>query len=456
MSKLKILSTIILSLTAIACSKGGDKSSLQDSKIIDIANKYSMSCWDSNCNPSLAAIFNLNEVTVYEDYYGGTQEEVSYGVCTAWKAGEKDGKTLMATNRHCVENLIGKSDAECSSNLYVRFLEISGHESHNARCLKILTHSDINTDGDFKLMKDFAFFLLDSNNSRPSIPIKQVKTEHKMPVTIESLNFNNDEYYKSVTFKSQECSLIKDSVLNIYSQYDYGPVLYAYGCNVIGGNSGSVMLNNGSAIGVVYGGKANSGKSQKMSLNKTKKAESFEVGRVSFTSNFACSDVPYLGLKTNLNCVDVIDENLTESINRAAPVFIQKSILIHYDSIKEGAELWAKNNSKFIKWRKGPEKETENSDATSTIKIKLIPDCVVKPENKEEWLNDLQEYKNDYGDIVIDYQVPAWEMKISLDDYYRIENDIKSDNRNSTIKFNPAQLTENGLKISCLINNSIN
>lgn len=421
-----LISLLALSLLTAACTESqdpSDKPFKNTEDIEEVAADYRVTCnGTASCNNSMAAMFTLDEVkTINYGYY--TTRSTRYGVCTSWKAGTYEGKTLMATNRHCVETVIDKG-GDCTSKIFFRFVKDDGQTQ--AFCAKLVDYSDADPDEDkFFLKKDLALIQLDRNISAPTIEIEQTKIKDNMMVSIDSIEWDTE--FKSAAYKTQSCKIIQNTFANPYSYTEFPPVFYTRGCEVIKGNSGSVVKNrDNKAIGIVYGGTNKTRKiyskndeptlefNSRDNRSSYSKGKSKKEGVVStsiinsaYSTNFACIQSKTLKIKEAPSCEKVQPHDIEKMVALKTKENVYQLDIIRVNEVSEEAAKWASENMDTFQWKLNVQKDHRTHRKTYA----LTPSCLVKPFNE------------DYS-----IKLPTWTVTaVTTDNVGRLSIDIQRD-----------------------------
>lgn len=259
----------------------------------------------SDCHESVGALFLASSFS---------------GRCTSWIAGELDGLSVLATNRHCVEAI-----TNCADQVFVKFPQVGKFSAESAACKTLLDKSPFETrvtasNGEeiSQVVLDYAFIQLDRKLSRSPLPLNR-----------EGIPFGQDlstYYYDSsgprdVIQKHIHCVSTVGANL-VVSDYTsaLAPNVALHGCAIKGGNSGAPVVNaGGQAVGIIQiGPKEGAVFADIPGVNSE-----FEINSIGVATNLACVNFQPLGLSSaGPQCQaparstrEIVNETISKAIN---------------------------------------------------------------------------------------------------------------------------------------------
>lgn len=209
-----------------------------------------------------------------------------------------------------------------------------------------------------------------------------------------------------------------------------------HGCDVISGNSGSVVKNlNHEAIGIVFGGKSGEDQDQQYqpsnsydtpwtfygtpyyesssydSQDENDFFRNVNMDSPGYFTNFACLDSKALGLTAHNDCAQEIDESFLDSLQSAIIYSTNEMILTTSKAFLEAAEIWSDENSGYFNWT------TLGDDPEPGVStLSLTPQCYnrVLPEK-------------------ITYAIPFWTLSnLRSDTKARLDMDVSKSEAKKT------------------------
>lgn len=283
---------VLSSLTLTGCGKSGSETTSSSARIqifedleqlTRALNKQKVYCNDSQNNcPGYSAKLT----------FWGAKDDGNYylGVCS----GSLYQNKYIITNSHCIPEELKRAGANCSDQIKILFPQTSLYSSQSSRCARVI--QAFNNDQN---QPDIAVLELEQSIYRDNLTIS--KNNFIDSSKVYAYTMNPSPYDSNVgNIVLKKCTLSIDNALFMAnSNQSHAAVLYGNECNVIGGNSGSGLLNEkGELIGAIYA-----------KVDLVKLTELFaEKGIMSSISS-------YMGIVQNIGCLNSITNNSGISCN---------------------------------------------------------------------------------------------------------------------------------------------
>lgn len=357
----------------------------------------------------------------------------SYSSCSSFIAGEIEGKTVMATNIHCLEGVT--RDDECREKIAFSFARVGRYTSETASCGRILKVSPHNS----KLDPDFAFLLLNKKIDRPNLKlsVQGVKNDENLSV----IHFDTDLVRYSSTINKTDCKSVMGSTFNLAYTSETSPTLALYGCRLQHGNSGSAILNaNGEVSAILQAGAADEEQieTQKMFDSSLRDyTKNVDLTLVNIATNLACIEYPEIGLvlKSGNLCQQKADSYSAQSFNGTQKEAIRK--------IEREMRAWVTDKNLIVFPQFNIDRTARGQKVMS---ISSGPLCFMPPSPNNEWLKKYKRrywfgYSSEANELV---SFKMWAVNMEVDELGRLKTSVESGEKYVSIKFNPNDLVKNG------------
>ncbi len=352
MFKLLFSSLVILTFGTGCSDILGNKGSVRidygpDFKISKVSLKCDSETDAKDCDGSIGLLMRTEKtLTGYSTYR-----------CTAWKPQSPNDNVVMA-NMHCFDGATEAHDVKLSGYYYI-VPDVSGVGT-KAFKIKRLIKGRRSPEGKVKgtasgLNLDYAYFELEESiPSIPSIEINPYSLADGLKVRMVSVN-ESDYSYDNYSFDLNTYSNCEVSSKNLRFPYELtetSTLVMLKNCPMIGGNSGSAILNGNKAVAIGWGYPSTEGvtssdyeASLKKSglgqlLNNTSYYHNFSLERIALASSFHC--IPSLedtsGLYLKSTCKNWIKETHYEDE-------LEKSLARQKEAIE--ASLKAEDHYRF-------------------------------------------------------------------------------------------------------------
>lgn len=287
MKSLTVVTLLLLSsFTLIGCGKSDSKPATSSARIQTFEdleqltralNKQKVYCDDiqNNC-PGYSAKLT----------FWGAKDDGNYylGVCS----GSLYQNKYIITNSHCIPEELKRAGANCSDQIKILFPQTRLYAGESSRCARVI--QAFNNDQN---QPDIAVLELERSIYRDNLTISKNNFIDNSKVYAYTMNPNPyDSNVGNIVLK--KCTLSIDNALFMSnSNQSHAAVLFGNDCNVIGGNSGSGLLNEkGEMIGAIYA---------KVDLAKLTEL---------FTEKGIMNTITtYMGVVQNIGCLNSVTSN---------------------------------------------------------------------------------------------------------------------------------------------------
>lgn len=360
-------------------------------------------------------------------------------ICTGSNVGEVDGKTIIATNKHCVSGITN----DCS-RLVAEFPGQDGLSRAGGSCTRILAESpDPVVAREFTNL-DYAFFVLDQKVDRPSFKMAARPLSDNSQVTVHYLD-TSAQWRLSI--RSTKCKTVMRHMLNTSYTDGENRIVTLWGCGTPHGSSGSAVLNDqGEMVAMIFGGP----EADKMELSSVfadgwqKKIVAAE-SKTNLAVRLGCIDLPELGLKVDnadacvkpATLVDVA--HILSAEDQKELVKLMSWSLDRFDRL-DGSKVLA---FEVVGSYSGKIALRENQQLIKALTVR--PKCFNRTENwawryeKSSWriVSDYDEY------ATLDYKVPVIYGFLESDDEMRLTVRFEMTTVPTTYEFNPNEVMQN-------------
>lgn len=184
-----------------------------------------------HCPPQLAQIYKWEKNPL--------SQKMGLGLCSAFLV-EDD---LLLTSAHCIpKELLQDQNLDCSQHLLVSFPEVSGYEASTFECAQVIFASDISR---MPLVRksDVALIQVKKKVPRPIFPLNFAPVEEGQALTSWAVNPSETRRGLISTLVKRTCRVLFNPIYNPQAQGALSPQLEMEGCELVGGNSGSPLLD---------------------------------------------------------------------------------------------------------------------------------------------------------------------------------------------------------------------
>lgn len=312
---------------------------------------------------------------------------------------------IIATNSHCIPNRLKTSNSTCDGQIAIRFIDPSTAKN-TFGCKEILDYSPLGT-----FDPDYAFFRIEKTGKEPFVIHKNGLKDNE-PIRVVKVT----PLSQSVggRLEVENCKVGLGTLLNLKSTNSWSRTGTGLGCQAIGGNSGSPVLNNdGRVVGIL----------QSKMLDRYNRfiEESFRQFQIKAPSRM----LPHM-LFTSLSCV-------SDPVNK----FHDEQRCSHGDGLSitdciafENEKTTANSERLYSGWKEQLpsifiyEYETDVKSLTTRAQ----PICV-KPKEKYAdyeryvFLEGLIGFRKETMSLIYPYAITVG-GKFNIDDEYRLEPEL--------------------------------
>lgn len=301
---------------------------------------------------------NVGQVLIYESS--------ASKVCTGFLIKED----VLATNLHCVPDVIKTVGASCAKLIKVQFPGQKMQEVDQNECEKVLFLSAPLQNNSLNV--DLALFKFKKSFGRKIFKISQ----EGFPFDMEYTLFKIDPDAKGGILKKINCFPKPNSILNPYYVTEKSPIINLNPCVAVKGNSGSPILSKeGYVRGMLSSGGGIGVKDSGQEMNTI------------FGSNFSCVNLAFLGYPSqNLSACEVVIDSKNEKKLVQQMVESENTKLIKLVEEKLQFEKRFKNSDmRLFQWNMMSEGKDENHAkkvdsqgdyAIREILFSLKPKCI--------------------------------------------------------------------------------
>lgn len=403
---------------------GGPSPYARSTRASRLADEFSLSCQNGPCPKSTGALFLS---TIMES-----------GLCTAWVAGEYQGKTVVMTNKHCVEAV-----SDCSQNIAIRIADTA----EAAQCERILRISEFKLEkanGNVDVVPDYAAILLDRKLKAQPIPLSQSGLPYESRISIRKAWRLTT---RSIDMREESCTTGYNSILVPNYLDPLSPNVSLYTCQLKGGVSGSPVINeNGQAAAIVQiSSKENT---PTLSIPGLESSE-FKLSDFGAATNLTCVEVPELGLKRVANnCGSSTSDSAarTNLSDALTPLALAKLMG------EDASRYIESETSGLFSWTFRPDDSHRVSISAKTKllgTLEMVPKCVLLADDPDSHLK--REYftgnrwsgsKGWQTSGKVTATSPGWGIGLKIDRFGRILPTFTLGRKMATYTFNPAIIAE--------------
>lgn len=377
-----IIVVSVSGLTA-ACQKSNTpdttESSLAKTPGLSMARHFQVSCDENNiCNGDVGALFIATpQVGV---------------LCTTFIIGEEHGHSVLATNKHCVE------EVQHAAMQVAAVFPTNGKPPIVMSALQVLQTSPFNVHGAFgnpALVPDYAIIELNGKLPARPLPVSQDGLPFQKPIVIQTAEKQTGNAVKIAKVSCQTTN--GPTYINAFYQTPQSPLVNLYKCSIRGGNSGSPIFNqNGEVAGIVQIGPKNVQGIDDL----------FQWTYALYGVDARDVKLENIGVGTNLSCIDLPAFGLTHPADQATcTIDPDKSMEILYETmakrfneidfikkiLQNYIDFYHKNqNQPLFLWSFHANRQTSrrsDTDVKPFITFELAPTCVISPKDSHSYLN---------------------------------------------------------------------
>lgn len=362
----------------------------------------------------------------------------SSGTCTAWIAGETEGKTVVMTNRHCVENV-----SDCASEVAFRFPE----SRESAQCARILNLSPYHTTRHVNTVKplDYAVIQLDRRLSAKPLPISVQGLAPQSAISIRKAWVMGSRWAE---MREENCETGTANVVVPGYIHALSPTVTFFNCAVKGGVSGSPVLNaNGQVAAMVQmGPKDQSSRLTVPGLDTTE----FDLQRMGIGSNMACVESVQLGMVASNPHCNKDQESIAQDFDKRAERELGKVAIVKA-AIAEYFEFLSHDQTALFGWtvRVDDGNRVKHTGSDAKIRLEVVPDCVARADEPDNNLKRDFYSAGAFGMFsgwktkgVVALRSPGWMAALKFDKYGAIKAKFSSGTKFARYAFVPSDLAE--------------
>ncbi|MBD65052.1 MAG: hypothetical protein CME62_07585 [Halobacteriovoraceae bacterium] len=413
----------------------GQRPTQSDSEILaDFKKSQRLICDGQDCPAGLAKLVIVNK------------GKVSH--CT----GALISKNRVLTSASCFPNSLKIPGLKCSQNIFAVF---SGDKNQDEiiSCERIL-HADNNVFSGFPpLWKSDAIILkLAQDVERPVLPLN-IEGVDKTVSDVWKVELKSD---KIAYVAKSECEILGRSYLNPFSDHPYSSMFVVKGCELEEGSSGSILLHNGSILGIY---------SKEMSQNIYSYLRSADVMNARLDRYFHFFNVSCLKYTSDSEYYLPPKECYRENSFALLDLYrarMLKNAKVHGSNIEKTKNDLENLNYKYFKW----EISFAEKKGGGVYEAKLLkPKCV---SNIADWIDEYRVGRRSiktYAKILVD--LPRVYLKTKLNSSLvpiSVKETPNSLPKTYEVEFNPfdayvkgeTDVTVNGEVYGDIFTNSIN
>lgn len=345
----------------------------------------------------------------------------SAGTCTTWIAGEYEGKTVVITNRHCVEDMFN-----CAEEVAVKF----PRTRETAQCLRTLRVSEFalgSKQSEPNRVPDYAVLQLDRRLNEAPLPISQAGLAPMTDsITLRKAWVQGDRW---IEMREERCATGTAGLLTPDYTSALSPNISTFGCRVKGGVSGSPVLNPaGEVAAMIQIGPADQASSRAYDPRFDMSAMNQLMHGAA--TNLACVNSPEIGLVRSPSCNLPADYVGTRMGDYAAR--LMKQNLLESEMLKRIEAFEAENPTGLFRWDVRPDEEASALPLPGQVRevaLELVPKCVLHP--------DAPGSKTGAVKGPVDIRVPGFAAKFKADRYGTLSVDLREKTKYATYTVDP-------------------
>lgn len=368
-------------------------------------------------NPQQSLEWNMKEAQVYCGSLGDCPENIGQVIHLTPTSGSSIGimqctgslvaPNIIATNAHCIPEDLRYSGASCSNRVGIKFPSTQGKSEEIQYCDKILVSSDLSPqkESDEVRRPDYAFFSLKTASQRAPLPIGRSGVPENEPLHSYVIDPMSRSSVLGRVMK-KTCKAVKGTIL-VPNDSLFSPLNAIFGsdCSVIGGNSGSPLLNvRGEAVALIFA-KIETEELRRAFQSKVQVATFLSPGAL--TTNLAClSDLDTLGLARSPKPAECNSIKAQSALDEDVAVRNYKEILL--EQLRTKARSWVRSAPEQFKFRFRLSPLESQSDR---YRFHPAIECI---KSNIEWYRDPEK---EVESVFFDSDI--YVMKFQLDTYLR-------------------------------------